>query len=165
MFRRVRWATLLLVIAFSGVGLAEEPTKTAALGAVHWSDAYQRWRDIATNPYAAAKVSQEYYAAAFTHCFGVDTVSLRYFNVFGPRQDPLSEYAAVIPKFIALMLQGKRPTIYGDGHQSRDFTYIDNVVAGNLLAARAPGPLRGAVVNLACGDRISLLELTERLTV
>ncbi len=115
------------------------------------------------SPYAAAKLAQEYYAMAFAACYALDTVSLRYFNVFGPRQDPQSQYAAVIPKFITLMLAGKAPVVFGDGEQSRDFTYIDNVVAGNLVAARAPGHFGGEVVNLACGDRVSLLELVELL--
>ncbi|MCX7935909.1 MAG: NAD-dependent epimerase/dehydratase family protein, partial [Planctomycetota bacterium] len=111
------------------------------------------------SPYAAAKISQEYYAAAFSRSLGIDTVTLRYFNVFGPRQDPASEYAAVIPKFISLMLAGESPLIYGDGLQSRDFTYIDNVVEGNLRAALRPEPFGGEAINLACGDRFTLLEL------
>lgn len=115
------------------------------------------------SPYAVAKLAQEYYAFSFSTCYGLDTVSLRYFNVFGPRQDPASEYAAVIPKFITMMLEGKAPTIFGDGEQSRDFTYIDNVVKGNLLAARSPKALKGEVINLAVGDRISLNQLVDLL--
>jgi nucleoside-diphosphate-sugar epimerase len=115
------------------------------------------------SPYAVAKLAQEHYARAFSLCYGLETVSLRYFNVFGPRQDPHSDYAAVIPKFIRLMLSGTAPTIYGDGEQSRDFTHIDNVVQANLLAARAEGPIMGETVNIACGDRISLNELVGRL--
>jgi len=115
------------------------------------------------SPYAVAKLTQEYYASSFSTCYGLDTVSLRYFNVFGPRQDPKSEYAAVIPKFITMILKGETPTIFGDGEQSRDFTYIDNVVAGNLLAARCPKQLKGEVINLAVGDRISLNDLVKLL--
>ena len=115
------------------------------------------------SPYAVAKLAQEQYARAFSICYGTETVSLRYFNVFGPRQDPKSDYAAVIPKFITMMVRGRTPTIHGDGLQSRDFTYIDNVVEGNLLAARAAGPFRGEVMNLAIGDRISLLDLVAEL--
>jgi UDP-glucose 4-epimerase len=110
------------------------------------------------SPYAAAKLAGEFYCQAFTATYGLETVSLRYFNVFGPRQDPQSQYAAVIPKFITEMLSGRRPTIFGDGKQSRDFTYIDNVVHGNLLAAKAPGAV-GRTINVACGQSYDLLEL------
>lgn len=114
------------------------------------------------SPYGAAKLAGEYYAAAFTRSYGLETVSLRYFNVFGPRQDPDSAYAAVIPKFIAAMLRGQRPTIFGDGRQSRDFTYIDNVVEGNLLACTAPAAV-GETINLAAGGRVTLNDLVARL--
>lgn len=114
------------------------------------------------SPYGVAKLAGEYYAAAFTHRYGLETVSLRYFNVFGPRQDPASEYAAVIPKFIMAMLDGDRPTIYGDGRQTRDFTYIDNVVNGNLLACTATGAV-GETINLAAGGRIALNDLVAQL--
>jgi UDP-glucose 4-epimerase len=112
------------------------------------------------SPYAAAKLAGEYYCQAFTSTYGLETVSVRYFNVFGPRQDPKSEYAAVIPKFITEMLAGRRPTIFGDGKQSRDFTYIDNVVLGNLLAAEAPSAV-GRTINVACGESFSLLDLVD----
>lgn len=114
------------------------------------------------SPYGVAKLTGEYYAAAFNHSYGLETVSLRYFNVFGPRQDPTSTYAAVIPRFINAMLVGKRPTIYGDGAQTRDFTYIDNVVHGNLLACNAPGAV-GETINLATGGRIALIDLVAQL--
>jgi UDP-glucose 4-epimerase len=110
------------------------------------------------SPYAAAKLAGEFYCQAFTATYGLETVTLRYFNVFGPRQDPNSQYAAVIPKFITEMLAGRRPTIFGDGKQSRDFTYIDNVVHGNLLAADAPKAV-GQTINVACGESFDLLEL------
>lgn len=110
------------------------------------------------SPYGAAKLAGEYYMQVFYRVYGLETVCLRYFNVFGPRQDPKSEYAAVIPKFATAMLEGKSPTIYGDGTQSRDFTYIENTVKGNLLAATSPiAP--GQVINLACGQRYTLLDL------
>lgn len=116
------------------------------------------------SPYAAAKLAGEYYCRAFYEVYGLETISLRYFNVFGPRQDPTSQYAAVIPLFITAMLEGRPPTVFGTGLQSRDFTYIDNVVHGNLLACKAPSSAaRGEVINLACGDRITLLELIEQL--
>jgi UDP-glucose 4-epimerase len=112
------------------------------------------------SPYAAAKLAGEYYCKAFTSTYGLETVTLRYFNVFGPRQDPESQYAAVIPKFITAILAGGRPTIFGDGKQSRDFTYIDNVVRGNLLAADAPAAV-GRVINVACGRSFDLLTLVD----
>ena len=115
-------------------------------------------RPTPISPYGAAKLAGEYYAAAFTHSYGLETVSLRYFNVFGSRQDPNSDYAAVIPKFITTMLRGERPTIFGDGRQSRDFTYIDNVVQGNLLACAAPAAV-GETINLAAGGRVVLNNL------
>ncbi len=114
------------------------------------------------SPYGAAKLAGEYYAAAFAHSYGLETVSLRYFNVFGPRQDPNSAYAAVIPKFISAMLRGGRPTIFGDGTHSRDFTYIDNVVQGNLLACAAPAAV-GETINLAAGGRVVLNDLVAQL--
>lgn len=110
------------------------------------------------SPYGAAKLAGEYYMQVFYRVYGLETVCLRYFNVFGPRQDPKSEYAAVIPKFATAMLEGKPPTIYGDGTQSRDFTYIENTVKGNLLAAKSPHA-SGQVINLACGQRYTLLDL------
>jgi len=114
------------------------------------------------SPYGVAKLAGEYYCRAFYESYGLETVALRYFNVFGARQDPQSTYAAVIPKFITLMLAGKQPVIFGDGQQSRDFTYIDNVIHGNLLAADAP-EAAGKVMNLATGGRISLLDLVNKL--
>jgi UDP-glucose 4-epimerase len=110
------------------------------------------------SPYAVAKLAGEHYCAAFTSVYGLETVRLRYFNVFGPRQPPGSPYSAVIPLFIDALLAGRSPVVHGDGQQSRDFTYVDNVVRGNLLAAEAPG-VAGKVYNLACGGSITLLEL------
>ena len=107
------------------------------------------------SPYAAAKLFGEYYCSVFSQVYGLDTIALRYFNVFGPYQDPTSEYAAAIPAFVTSILRGQSPTIYGDGEQSRDFTYIDNIVHANLLAARAP-KTEGNVVNVACGDKITI---------
>ena len=114
------------------------------------------------SPYGVAKLAGEYYAAAFSHSYGLETVSLRYFNVFGPRQDPTSTYAAAIPKFITMMLCGERPTIYGDGTQTRDFTYVDNIVHGNLLACKAPRTA-GETINLAVGRRILINDLVAKL--
>jgi nucleoside-diphosphate-sugar epimerase len=113
------------------------------------------------SPYAAQKLMGEYYLRIFYEIYGLETVSLRYFNVFGPRQDPKSTYAAVIPRFITTVLRGVPPTIYGDGLQTRDFTYIDNVVQANLAACLAPKTACGKVVNIACGERVSLLDILE----
>lgn len=110
------------------------------------------------SPYALSKLTGERYCGLFTSLYGLETVVLRYFNVFGPRQDPNSQYAAVIPKFIAACLRGEPVRIFGDGQQSRDFTYIDNVVQGNVLAMTAAGAA-GQVINLASGGRTSLLQL------
>jgi UDP-glucose 4-epimerase len=114
------------------------------------------------SPYAVSKLAGEYYCQAFTACYGLETVCLRYFNIYGPRQDPQSVYAAVIPRFIVAMLAGQRPVIYGDGEQSRDFTYVADCVAANLLACTAPGAA-GQTVNIACGSRYSLNELVRLL--
>lgn len=110
------------------------------------------------SPYAAAKLAGESYCHAFHVSYGLQTVTIRYFNVFGPRQDPTSQYSAVIPLFVTAMLAGQQPCIFGDGLQSRDFTYVDNVVEGNLLAADAPGAV-GQSINVACGQQINLLDL------
>jgi UDP-glucose 4-epimerase len=114
------------------------------------------------SPYAVSKAAGEQYAAVWHRLYGVETVGLRYFNVFGPRQDPASEYAAVIPRFILWGLRGAALEIHGDGQQSRDFTYIDNVVEANCLAADAPGAA-GQAFNVGCGERVSLLDIIGRL--
>jgi UDP-N-acetylglucosamine/UDP-N-acetyl-alpha-D-glucosaminouronate 4-epimerase len=113
-------------------------------------------------PYGVAKQAAEGYCRAFHEVYSLETVALRYFNVFGPRQDPLSEYAAVIPRFITAFLDGERPTVYGDGEQSRDFSYIDNIVESNLLAAEAEG-VGGRTYNIGCGERITLNRLLDEL--
>jgi UDP-glucose 4-epimerase len=110
------------------------------------------------SPYAAAKLAGEHYCAAFTQVYGLETVRLRYFNVFGPRQSPDSPYAAVIPLFLRAMREGRSPPVHGDGQQSRDFTFVEDAVRANLLAADAAG-VSGRVYNVACGRRTSLLEL------
>jgi len=110
------------------------------------------------SPYAAAKAADELFAATFYRAFGLPTVSLRYFNVFGPRQDPTNQYAGVIAAFASRMLRGERPVIYGDGSQSRDFTFIENVVHANLLAAEAP-QVHGEVLNIGCGEAIGLNQM------
>jgi nucleoside-diphosphate-sugar epimerase len=114
------------------------------------------------SPYGVSKLAAEGYCRAFTQVYGLETVALRYFNVFGPRQDPLSQYAAVIPKFITAVLEGERPVIFGDGEQSRDFTYVDNTVDGTVLAASAEG-VAGETFNVACGDGTTLNQLVEHI--
>ena len=112
------------------------------------------------SPYAVAKLAGEHYMRSFYKCYGLETVSLRYFNIFGPRQDPTSQYSAVFAKFIATMLAGEQPTIFGDGEQSRDFTYIDNCVSANLLACQAPAEkCAGRVFNVGIGERHSVREV------
>jgi UDP-N-acetylglucosamine/UDP-N-acetyl-alpha-D-glucosaminouronate 4-epimerase len=113
---------------------------------------------VPISPYATAKLAGELYGRTFHGVFGLDVVALRYFNVFGPRQDPTSQYAAVIPRFIAALAAGRRPVVFGDGEQSRDFTYVENVVRANALAMDAPG-IAGKVYNVACGERVTLNRL------
>ena len=116
------------------------------------------------SPYAVSKLAGELYMTSFYRVYGLETVTLRYFNVFGPCQDAASQYSGVLAKFISSMLRGEQPTIYGDGEQSRDFTYIDNVVAANLLACSAPAhQVAGRVMNAATGNRITLNETFEIL--
>ncbi len=116
------------------------------------------------SPYAVAKLASEHYMISFYRCYALETVSLRYFNIFGPRQDPTSPYSGVLAKFITQMLEGQQPTIFGDGSQSRDFTYIDNAVSANLLAAHAPATqVAGRVFNVATGTRVDLNQTFETL--
>ncbi len=114
------------------------------------------------SPYAVGKLVGEYYCSVFSKVFGLETISLRYFNVFGPQQDPTSQYAAAIPAFVTAILKDQPPTIYGDGEQSRDFTYVDNVVRANLLAARAD-KTNGEVVNIACGESVTVNEIIDMI--
>jgi len=111
------------------------------------------------SPYAVSKLTCEQLMRVFASLYGLETVSLRYFNVFGPRQDPKSEYAAVVPKFVTAALRQERPVVFGDGEQTRDFCFIDNAVRANLLAATTSSKLSGEVVNIACGERTSLNQL------
>jgi UDP-glucose 4-epimerase len=115
------------------------------------------------SPYAAGKLAGEHYVRVYAQTMGLDAVSLRYFNIFGPRQDPSSPYSGVISLFIEGMARGQRPTIYGDGEQTRDFTYVANAVAANLAAMRHPEPLGGEVFNVGTGRRIRLLDVVDTL--
>lgn len=117
------------------------------------------------SPYALTKLTGEFYCTQYSSLFGLPTVTLRYFNVFGPRQNPDSQYAAVIPLFIRALKRGERPTIFGDGRQTRDFTYVENVVRANMLALEVGADrVAGCVINVACGERTSLLELLDMIS-
>jgi len=118
---------------------------------------HERMTPDPISPYAVAKLASEHYMISFYRCYGLETVALRYFNIFGPRQDPSSPYSGVLAKFIMQMLSGQQPTMFGDGEQSRDFTYIDNAVEANLLACKAPTEqVAGKVFNVATGRRVTL---------
>jgi UDP-glucose 4-epimerase len=138
----------------------------AASSAAYGNDASEQQVETASpkplSPYGVSKLAGEYYSQSFAQVYGLETVCLRYFNVFGARQDPTSQYAAVIPLFITSMIDGKAPAIYGDGLQSRDFCFVENVVHGNLLAADAP-KANGEVINIATGKRVNLLELVGQI--
>jgi len=135
---------------------------SSAYGDQPQSPKVETMRPMPMSPYAVNKLTGEYYCGAFTKVYGLETVALRYFNVFGPRQDPTSFYSAVIPKFISALLKDEAPTIFGDGETSRDFTYIDNVIHANLLACKAPNAA-GSVCNTACGVSVTLNELYESI--
>lgn len=137
-------------------------SSSSVYGAVEGLPKRESMQTMPISPYGTAKLAAESYCRSFHDVYGLETVALRYFNVFGPRQDPNSEYAAVIPKFIASYAAGRAPTIFGDGEQSRDFTYVDNIVDANLAALNAPG-VSGRVYNVACGERITLNGLTDEL--
>ena len=115
------------------------------------------------SPYAVQKIAGEHYLASYFRVYGLETVSLRYFNIFGPRQDPTSQYSGVLARFISQMTKGETPTIFGDGSTSRDFTYIDNVVSANLTVAKTSAPVAGKVFNVATGQRTTLLEAYEEI--
>ncbi len=116
------------------------------------------------SPYAVAKLASEHYMISFYRCYGLESVCLRYFNIFGPRQDPTSPYSGVLAKFITLMLRGEQPTMFGDGSQSRDFNYVDNAVSANLLACAAPAAeCAGRVFNVATGQRVTLNQTFQTL--
>ncbi|PLX26228.1 LPS biosynthesis protein WbpP [Candidatus Parcubacteria bacterium] len=119
--------------------------------------------NLPLSPYAVAKMMNEHYCRVFSQLYGIETVSLRYFNVFGPNQDPQSDYAAVIPLFIKAILKDKQPTIFGDGSQSRDFTYVQNNVEANILAMTSDKVGQGEAINIACGKSYTLIELIDTI--
>ena len=150
--------TLLLAARDSGVKRFVYAASSSAYGDTPISPKVETIKPMPLSPYAVAKLVGEYYCSVFYQVFGLETISLRYFNVFGPQQDPKSQYAAAIPAFVTAILKDESPTIYGDGEQSRDFTYVDNVVQANLLAARAK-QTKGEVINIACGLAVTVNEI------
>lgn len=154
---------VLMAARAAGVRRVVYAASSSAYGNTEELPKYESMPPRPRSPYATAKLSGEYYCHAFYHSYGLETVALRYFNVFGPRQDPGSEYAAAIPKFIRAALREETPIIYGDGEQTRDFTYVDNVVTANLLACEAPVEAVGRVFNVGCGSAISVNELWRRI--
>jgi nucleoside-diphosphate-sugar epimerase len=153
---------VLLAARDSGVRRVVFASSSSVYGASRELPKHEDMPALPMSPYAVAKLAGEGYCRSFFEVYGLETVALRYFNVFGPRQDPLSQYAAVIPNFITAFLDERQPTIYGDGSQSRDFTYVANVVDGTSLALEARG-VAGKVFNIACGERISLTDLVSEL--
>jgi nucleoside-diphosphate-sugar epimerase len=147
--------TLLLAARDAGVKRLVYAASSAAYGDTPTLPKVETMAPNPLSPYAVGKLVGEYYCSVFSKVFGLETVALRYFNVFGPGQDPASQYAAAIPAFVTSILRDQSPTIYGDGEQSRDFTYVDNVVQANLLAARAK-KTHGEVVNIACGEAVTV---------
>jgi nucleoside-diphosphate-sugar epimerase len=154
--------TLLLAARDAGIKRFVYAASSSAYGDAPTSPKVETMPASPLSPYAVAKLTGEYYCSVFYKIFGLETVSLRYFNVFGPYQDPASQYAAAIPAFVTAILKDEPPTIYGDGEQSRDFTYIDNVVDANLLAGRAKRT-QGEVVNIACGKAVTVNEIIEMI--
>jgi len=150
--------TLLMAARDTGVKRFVYSASSSAYGDAPISPKVETMKPMPLSPYAVAKLVGEYYCSVFYQVFGLETISLRYFNVFGPQQNPKSQYAAAIPAFVTAILKDKPPTIYGDGEQSRDFTYVDNVVQANLLAARAK-QTKGEVINIACGLAVTVNEI------
>jgi len=150
--------TMLMAARDAGVKRFVYAASSSAYGDAPTSPKVETMPCDPLSPYAVAKLTGEYYCSVFYKVFGLETVALRYFNVFGPHQDPKSQYAAAVPAFVTAILKDQPPTIYGDGEQSRDFTYIDNVVKANLLAAGAK-ETHGEVVNIACGQAVTVNEI------
>ena len=157
-------ATFTLLLAARDVGVKRfvYAASSSAYGDTPTLPKVETMPTAPLSPYAVGKLVGEYYCSVFTRVFGLETISLRYFNVFGPNQDPKSQYAAAIPAFVTSILKNQPPTIYGDGEQSRDFTYIDNVVEANLLAARA-SKTNGEVINIACGQAVTVNEIIDMI--
>jgi UDP-glucose 4-epimerase len=153
---------LMLACAAAGVHRVVAAGSSSVYGASPELPRRETQRPDPRSPYAASKLATEHYVHTLGELHGINTIVLRYFNVFGPGQDPLSQYAAVVPRFIMAALDGERPVVYGDGRQSRDFTFVDNVVSANVLAATIAGATR-LTANVGCGGRYSLLDLLGRI--
>ena len=153
---------LLLAAREAGVRRVIYAASSSAYGDAPTLPKVETMQPVPRSPYALQKLVGEEYSRLFTQLYGLETVSIRYFNVFGPRQDPNSQYSGVIARFITALLQGNSPVVYGDGEQTRDFTYIDNVVMAVLAACTAPRA-SGEVINVATGDRVSLNQLFQKL--
>jgi len=147
----------------AGVRRLVYAASSSAYGDTHVLPKVESMPALPLSPYAVSKHAGEQLVRVFAALYPIETLSLRYFNVFGPRQDPSSQYAAVIPRFITAALKGERPRVFGDGEQTRDFCFIDNVVSANLLAAGTQNRLSGQVVNIACGERTSLNQLLSHI--
>jgi UDP-glucose 4-epimerase len=154
---------VLLAARDSGVRRVVFASSSSVYGATPGLPKNEGLPTLPISPYAVAKLAGEGYCRSFSEVYGLETVALRYFNVFGPRQDPQSQYSAVIPNFITAALRGEAPVIFGDGEQSRDFTYVENVVEANLLAMSAGSEVAGRAYNVACGERISLNDLVANI--
>lgn len=164
MLANVQGTTVVLDVArHSGVRRLVFAASSSAYGNTKQLPKVETMPPEPLSPYAISKLTCEHLLRVFSALYGIETLSLRYFNVFGPKQDPKSEYAAVIPKFVTAALRGKRPQIFGDGGQTRDFCFIDNTVNANLLAASTRAKLVGQVVNIACGERLSLRGLVDAI--
>lgn len=164
MLANVQGTTVVLDIArLSGVKRLIFAASSSAYGNTPTLPKIETMNPEPLSPYAISKLSGEHLLRVFSSLYGIETLSLRYFNVFGPKQDPTSQYAAVIPNFITAAIRNTRPVVYGDGGQTRDFCFIENTVGANLLAASTKNKLSGQVVNIACGDRISLNDLLRHI--
>jgi nucleoside-diphosphate-sugar epimerase len=150
---------VLIAARDAGVKRVVYAASSSAYGDTLELPKHERMASLPLSPYAVSKLAGETYMRAFHASYGLETISLRYFNIFGPRQDPESQYAAVIPKFVTSALENRAPTIFGDGEQTRDFTFVDNVVRANMLACEASREACGGVYNVGCGKRVSLNDL------
>ncbi len=160
MFANVQGTTVVLDVArHAGVRRLIYAASSSAYGDTPTLPKIETMTPMPKSPYAISKLAGEQMVSVFASLYGLETLSLRYFNVFGPRQDPKSQYAAVIPNFATAALKGTRPVVFGDGEQTRDFCYVENVVHANILAATTSKKLHGEVVNIACGEQVSLNQL------